>query len=101
MLADDHDGAAVVGQYGGGGGHQLHRQEQSSRDVAELLVLAGRPHVEDDGAQGQEALGLLGRDVLVRARAAVYSDRERGHDGPDDTGPRAEVGVRGITAASA
>ena len=42
----------------------------------------GRPHVEDDGAQGHEALGLVGRHVLVRARAAVYSDTGRGTTDP-------------------
>ena len=81
MLADDHDRAPVVREDRGGGVHELHRQQQRARDVAELLVLAGRPHVEHDGPERQELLGLLGRHVLVRARAAVYSGGERGHDG--------------------
>jgi hypothetical protein len=50
--------------------------------VAELLVLAGRAHVEDHRPQRQQALGLLGRHVLVRAGPAVYSDGKRGHEGP-------------------
>ena len=82
VLADDHDGPAVVREHRGGGGHQLHGQEQRAGDVAELLVLAGRAHVEDDRPQRQQALGLLGRHVLVRAGPAVYSDGKRGHDGP-------------------
>jgi hypothetical protein len=61
---------------------QLHRQQEGTRDVAELLVLAGRAHVEHDGPQGEELLRLLGGDVLVASRAAVYIGGQRGHDGP-------------------
>jgi len=81
VLAHDHDRPAVVREHRGGDGHQLHGQQQRARDVAELLVLAGRAHVEDDRPQRQQALGLLGRHVLVRAGPAVYSDGKRGHDG--------------------
>ena len=75
----------------GGGVHELQRQQQRAGDVAELLVLAGRADVEDHGPQRQEALGLLRRHVLVRARAAVYSDGKRGHDRPM-IGPAARRG---------
>jgi len=81
VLAHDHDGPSVVREDRGGDGHQLHGQEQRAGDVAELLVLAGRAHVEDDRPQRQQALGLLRRHVLVRAGLAVYSDGKRGHDG--------------------
>ena len=67
MLTHDHDGTAVVREHRGRGRHELQRQEQGAGDVAELLVLAGGPHVEDDRPQGQELLDLLGRDVLVGA----------------------------------
>jgi len=79
VLAHDHHRAAVVGEHRGGDGHELHRQEERAGDVAELLVLAGRAHVEDDRAQRQEALGLVGRHVLVGARPAVQGGGERGH----------------------
>jgi len=79
VLAHDHDGSAVVGQDGWSGGHELEGQEQRARDVAELVVLAGRAHVEDHGAESEEALGLLRGDVLIRARAAIGSDGKRGH----------------------
>jgi hypothetical protein len=82
VLADDHDRSSVVRQHGGGCGHELHGQEERARNVAELLVLPGRAHVEDDRPQGQQALGLLGRHVLVRAGPAVYSGGKRGHGGP-------------------
>ena len=81
MLADDDDRPAVVRQHRGGGVRELDRQEQRAGDVPELLVLAGRADVEDHGPEREEALGLVGRHVLVRSRAAVYSGRERGHDG--------------------
>ncbi len=82
MLAHDHDRSAVAREHRGGHGHELHRQEQRAGDVAELLVLAGRAHVEDHRPQRQQALGLLGRHVLVRTGPAVYSDGKRGHEGP-------------------
>jgi hypothetical protein len=82
MLTHDHDRSPVVREHRGADGHQLHGQEQRAGDVTQLLVLAGRAHVEDDRPQRQQALGLLGRHVLVRARPAVYSDGKRGHDGP-------------------
>ena len=82
MLAHDHDRPAVVREDRGGDGRQLHGQEESAGDVAELLVLAGRAHVEDDRPQRQQALGLLGRHVLVRAGPAVYSDGKCGQGGP-------------------
>ena len=81
VLADDHDRSAVVGQHRGGRGHELHGQEERARNVAELLVLAGRAHVEDDRPQREQALGLLWGHVLVRAEPAVYSDGQRGHGG--------------------
>jgi hypothetical protein len=82
VLAHDHDRPAVVREHGGGDGQKLHGQEQRAGDVTELLVLAGRAHVEDDRPQRQQALGLLGRHVLVRAGPAVYSDGKRGQGGP-------------------
>ena len=82
VLAHDHDRPAVVREHRGGDGHQIHGQEQRAGDVAELLVLAGRAHVEDDRPEREQALGLLGRHVLVRAGPAVYSDGKRGHDEP-------------------
>jgi hypothetical protein len=100
VLAHHHDGAPVVGEHGGGGGHELRRQQQRAGDVAELLVLAGRPHVEDDSPQSQQLFRLLGRHVLVRARAAVYSDGERGHDGPIIGPARGGAEVRGITPSA-
>jgi hypothetical protein len=60
MLAHDHDRSAVVREHRGGNGHQLHGQEQRAGDVAQLLVLAGRAHVEDGRPQRQQALGLFG-----------------------------------------
>jgi hypothetical protein len=81
VLADDHDRAAVVGEHGRGDGQELHGQEERARDVAELLVLARRAHVEDDGPERQQALGLLRRHALVGPGTAVYSDGKRGHDG--------------------
>jgi hypothetical protein len=100
VLAHHHHGAVVVREHGGGGGYELHRQQQRARDVAELLVLAGRPHVEDDGPQSQQLFRLLGRHVLVRARTAVYSDGERGHGGPIIGPARGGARVRGITLSA-
>jgi hypothetical protein len=82
MLADDQDRPAIVRDHRGRDGQELHGQEQRAGNVAELLVLAGRANVEDYRAQREQALGLLGRHVVVRAGPAVYSDGKRGHDGP-------------------
>ena len=98
MLAHDDHRPTVVREHRGRGVHELHRQQERAGDVAELLVLARRAHVEDDGPQRQEALGFLRRHVLERSRAAVYSGGKRGHDRPM-IGPRgAEEPVCGITA---
>ena len=51
MLADDHHRPAVVGEHRGGGVHELHRQQERAGDVAELLVLPRRAHVEGDGPE--------------------------------------------------
>ena len=69
MLAHDHDRPAVVREHGRSGGHELHREEHGAGNVAHLLVLAGRAHVEDDRAGGDQPLGLVRGDVLEGAGA--------------------------------
>jgi len=82
VLAHDHHRAAVVREDRGSGGHELRGQQQRARYVAQLIVLARRAHVEDHGPEGEQALGLLRRDVLERASSVGGNGGRRGHEGP-------------------
>jgi hypothetical protein len=82
VLAHHHDRPAVARQHGRGGGDELDGKQHRAGDVAELLVLAGRPHVEDHGPGGDQELGLVRGDVLQGAGATtVLGDGEVRHGG--------------------
>ncbi len=75
-LADDEHGPAGLGHDRRRRGQGLRLQPHGAGDVSVELEDARRAQVQHECAAGHERQGALGRHVLVRTSARVYSGGE-------------------------